>query len=149
MSPVLIGQAIPDDAPDIAKILSGWIDETPWMPRIHTHRDEQGFARDLVARGWVHVARKNDRVVGFLARDSAELHALYLTDKARGQGVGLALLDCAKGHAAHLLLWVFQANSGAQRFYERAGFKEIARSDGAKNDEGLPDIRYEWRRQYA
>ena len=36
-------------------------------------------------------------------------------------------------------------DAGAQRFYLREGFAETARTDGARNEEGLPDIAYEWR----
>jgi GNAT superfamily N-acetyltransferase len=66
------------------------------MPRIHKREDEQAFAADLVARGWVSVARRRGEVVGFLARDGAEVVALYVAREARGQGVGSALLARAK-----------------------------------------------------
>jgi hypothetical protein len=39
------------------------------------------------------------------------------------------------------LLWVFVENPGAQRFYQRAGFYEVARTDGSDNEELIPDIR--------
>ena len=72
------------------------------------------------------------------------MHALYLLPEACGQGIGKALLDRAKGEAGPLELWTFQANTGAQRFYLREGFVEARRTDGAENDEGLPDIFYTW-----
>nr|WP_275116226.1 GNAT family N-acetyltransferase [Aliiroseovarius subalbicans] len=125
--------------------MSGWIDETPWMPRVHTCADEQGFARMLVDKGWTSVARRCGVPVGFLARDGGAVHALYLAPGVRGQGVGKALLDRAKAETRALALYTFQANAGAQRFYLREGFSEVARTDGARNDENLPDIRYEWR----
>lgn len=149
MNPVVIVKAMPGDAPEVGRILSNWIDETPWMPRVHTRVDEQDFAGDLVARGWVHVAKLRGQVVGFLARDKVELHALYLAEEARGQGIGRVFLQAAKAKVEHLQLWVFQSNTAAQRFYLREGFLEIARSNGSTNDEGLPDIRYEWRRQHG
>ena len=43
-----------------------------------------------------------------------------------------------------LLLRSGQANLRASRFYRAAGFIEVARSDGAGNDFGLPDVRFEW-----
>ena len=49
-----------------------------------------------------------------------------------------------KARAGRLWLWTFQANLGAQRFYLREGFAEVRRTDGAGNDEGLPDIQYHW-----
>jgi hypothetical protein len=43
-----------------------------------------------------------------------------------------------------LRLWTFQANAGARRFYERHGFGATEFTAG-DNEEGAPDIRYEWR----
>ena len=59
----VLDRARPTDAPAIGAILSDWIDETDWMPRIHKREDEQAFAADLVARGWVTVARRRGEVV--------------------------------------------------------------------------------------
>ncbi len=137
--------ASPADAPAIANILTGWIAATPWMPRIHTRASEKCFARMLVDRGWTMVARDGGRTVGFLSRDGAEVHALYLSPAARGKGIGKALLDEAKTARSQLSLFAFQANKGACRFYRREGFIEEFRTDGAGNDEHLPDIRFNWR----
>lgn len=142
-----IGAARPVDAPAIAAILSDWIDETDWMPRVHKREQEQAFAADLVARGWVSVARIRGEVVGFLARDGTEVVALYVARGARGRGVGQALLARAKRQSPWLALWTFQFNQAARRFYEAQGFHEIARTGGAGNDEKLPDIRYAWERR--
>ena len=142
----VLGPARPADAAAIGAILSDWIDETDWMPRIHKREDEQAFAADLVARGWVTVARRRGEVLGFLARDGAEVAALYVARPARGQGVGQALLDRAKRQSPRLALWTFQFNHPARAFYERAGFREQRRTGGAGNDEKLPDIRYAWER---
>ncbi len=137
------------DAPGIGGILSDWIDETGWMPRIHTRDEIQGFAREMVERGWVEVARRCGSAVGFLARDGQEVHALYLARSARGQGVGKALLDRAKAETDRLLLYTFAANTRARDFYLREGFHEVARTNGADNDEKLPDIRFRWERNTA
>lgn len=141
-----LGPARPADAAAIGAILSDWIDQTDWMPRIHKRDDEMRFAADLVAEGWVTVARRAGRVVGFLARDGADVLALYVAHPARGQGVGSALIARAQRQSAHLWLWTFQFNHAAQAFYARHGFVETLRTGGAGNDEKLPDIRYEWRR---
>jgi ribosomal protein S18 acetylase RimI-like enzyme len=47
-------------------------------------------------------------------------------------------------NAEGLQLWTFQANEPAQRFYERHGFVDAERTDGAGNEERAPDIRYQW-----
>ncbi|MEJ2002395.1 MAG: GNAT family N-acetyltransferase [Maritimibacter sp.] len=141
---LIIAPARPEDAPAIGLILSAWIDETPWIPRVHSHDDEQGFGRMMVERGWTTVARRDGEVLGFLSRDETEVHALYLRADARGQGVGKALLDSAKSASARLELWTFQQNTRAQQFYLREGFREVGRTNGTGNDEKLPDIRYVW-----
>ncbi|MCP5038469.1 MAG: GNAT family N-acetyltransferase [Rhodobacteraceae bacterium] len=115
------------------------------MPRLGETMQEARYLRNLITRGWITVARQKGRVVGFLVRDGAEIHALYLSQRMRRQGIGKALLDHAKRQQTQLALWTYEANKPAQLFYLREGFHEIARSDGADNDEGLPDIRYEWR----
>ena len=83
--------------------------------------------------------------VGFLARSGEDIPALYLAPAARGRGIGKALLDRAKVAAPRLCLWTFRDNVGARAFYEREGFREIARTEG-ENDEGLPDVRLQWER---
>lgn len=136
----MIRPARPADAPAMAAILSDWIDATPWMPRIHTREGDAAFCASLVPSGWV-----SGDVEGFLALNEGEIDALYVAEAARGKGHGSALLEHAKSRADLLSLWTFQANATARAFYAARGFAEIARTDG-ENDEGLPDIRMEWRR---
>ena len=83
-------------------------------------------------------------IAGFLARDGDEVHALYIRPEETGQGIGRLLLRDAMERSARLWLWTFQANLGAQKSYLREGFAEIRRTDGADNDENLPDIQYAW-----
>jgi RimJ/RimL family protein N-acetyltransferase len=45
-----------------------------------------------------------------------------------------------------LQLWVFQRNTRAIRFYEHNGFQKVKETDGALNEEKLPDAMFEWRR---
>jgi GNAT superfamily N-acetyltransferase len=138
--------ANPLDAGRVGAILSAWIDETPWMPRVHTRAEDIAFADMMVDRGWVTVSETAEDVLGFIARDGDDIHALYIDPEARGQGIGSALLASAMRHEDQLTLWTFQANTRAQAFYERHGFAPVERTDGSGNDEGLPDIRYHWQR---
>lgn len=152
----MIRRAQPTDAGAVAAILSQFIDTTDWMPRLYSRAEELSFAGTMVDRGWVIVAEPADQgsgIAGFMALDAGFIHALYVAQECRGQGVGQRLLDAAKAHAARLELNTFQANAGAQRFYARAGFREVGRGDGrgqgSVNDEGLPDIRLIWERDVA
>ncbi len=145
MSPVL-RDATPLDAGRVGAILSAFIDGTPWMPRIHTRAEDLAHAGTLIARGWVTVAELDSRVEGFLAQDGGVIQSLYIDPARQGQGLGSALVHKAQTASERLRLWTFAANRPAQNFYEKHGFTESARTDGAGNDEGLPDIEYVWRR---
>ncbi len=135
------------DAGKIGAILSEFTRTTEWMPPLHTGAEDIAHAGRLIDRGVVTVAERDGMVVGFAACDDGDLDALYVAANARGQGVGSALLDHLKSAHDTLTLWTFQANQRAQKFYVRHGFAEIERTDGAGNDETLPDIRYTWQRK--
>lgn len=146
---MILRSARSTDAGSLAEILSGFIDGTSWMPRIHTRAEDLAHAGTLIERGWVTVAETNDGIQGFAACDGPELNALYVAEGARGEGVGSALVDALKADRDRLELWTFEANEGAQRFYLRHGFAEVGRTDGTGNDEKLPDIKYIWQREAA
>lgn len=59
-------------------------------------------------------------------RHIGHLWGMYVRDAARGQGLGAALMDSAIAHAraevSVLQIMVGEANPGARRLYERAGF---------------------------
>jgi GNAT superfamily N-acetyltransferase len=74
------------------------------------------------------------------------LEALYVDPDLHGRGIGTALFEQAKRRRpGGLRLWVFQANFGARRFYERHGCRLETLTDGAANEEREPDALYEWR----
>ena len=77
--------------------------------------------------------------------DDGWVDQLYVDPTYAGRGLGAQLLDVAKVHSPEgLHLWAFQSNAGARRFYERHGFDSVAMTDG-DNEEGAPDVQYEWR----
>lgn len=85
----------------------------------------QPFPREETIRRWrlfegqIVVAEQADKIVGFVAFDSVELHALYVLPKYQGQGTGRRLLEVA---GAVTRLWVLEENNTARRFYERCGW---------------------------
>lgn len=97
----------------------------------------------------VTVAHEGEAPLGFLALEGDEVDKLYVDGPARGRGLGKLLLDHAKGQVARLGLWTFQANTGARRFYAREGFCEVRLTDGAGNEEKLPDAWLAWERTEA
>ena len=141
---VTFDAAFAGDGDAIASILSNWIDEVQWMPRVHGRAEDQAFGEWLIEVTDVTVARVQGAVVGFLSRQAQDIQALYLAPTARGQGVGTGLLELAKGPRARLGLWTFQANMCARRFYAQNGFIEDQMTDGQDNDEKLPDVHMSW-----
>jgi ribosomal protein S18 acetylase RimI-like enzyme len=132
------------DLAGLARILGDWAEATPWMPKLHSCRQNLGFLRGLHQSGVLRVI--GDPAQGFLARQETEIPALFVAASARGRGIGRALVRDAMEGASVLRLWTFQANAPARAFYRALGFAEIAWTDGAGNEERLPDVRLEWRR---
>ncbi|GAA2463026.1 hypothetical protein GCM10010405_54240 [Streptomyces macrosporus] len=93
---------------------------------------------------WAAVAENS--VVGVLMLNGAELKQLYLDPAWRGRELGDRFMFLAKQRQPDgLALWTFRVGISARRFYERHGFIEAERTDGLRNDEREPDIRYVWR----
>ncbi|MFE7132492.1 GNAT family N-acetyltransferase [Streptomyces sp. NPDC057638] len=72
---------------------------------------------------------------------TGEVYALYVRPDLTGQGIGRALLDTVHERAtaegfATIALWVLAGNTGARRFYERAGYT----ADGGEQDDTYGDV---------
>jgi GNAT superfamily N-acetyltransferase len=79
---------------------------------------------------------------------AGELESLYLHPSAIGQGLGRALLQhavddlCARGFDP-LVLWAFEQNARARRFYERAGWTlDVTGEHWVLDDVPVPIVRY-------
>lgn len=114
-----------------------------YLPRLHTPEEDLDFFGAIVGSGcWVEVAETGGELVAFCVVRAGWVEHLYVRPGHQGQGIGGALLSRAiAGNDGELLLWVFEENVGAHRFYVRAGFYEIERTDGSDNEERVPDIR--------
>lgn len=130
--------------PQLARILWAFGHAAPWLPRVRTRRTDLAVMARITRRGWVQVIRDRRGAAGFIARDGALIHAVYVHPRARRRGVGRTLLSDAKRHATRLELFVAEANGPARAFYAAQGFAEAARHDGAGNDENLPEIHMIW-----
>jgi ribosomal protein S18 acetylase RimI-like enzyme len=111
---------------------------------IHSFDDHVEFLNHILANQCeVELALMDDRVVALIAFNEREISQLYIHIDYQGMGIGQALLERAKEHSTgRLTLYTFEVNKKAQYFYEKHGFKIIGR--GYENEEGLPDILYEW-----
>jgi GNAT superfamily N-acetyltransferase len=148
---VTVRPASQQDANAVAEVLCGSRREhLAFAPMAHTPAEvRQWIAEILIPGGGVYVATHDDQVVAMLAISSGQEHQwidqLYVMPGHTGQGVGAQLLQAAHDKLKPpIRLYTFQANAGARRFYERHGYKAIALTDGAGNEERCPDVLYEW-----
>jgi GNAT superfamily N-acetyltransferase len=78
--------------------------------------------------------------------DAAEIISVYTLENYWGKGVGTAMIEFALTELDHrgyrqVLLWVFEKNERARRFYEKMGFTpEGARKEGRFGN--VTEIRY-------
>jgi GNAT superfamily N-acetyltransferase len=90
------------------------------------------------------VADDGDGVVAVLVLKDEWIDQLYVEPGHTGRGIGGQLMAVAKRERPSALrLWTFEANVRARRFYERHGFVSTGSTAG-DNEEGAPDVRYEW-----
>jgi GNAT superfamily N-acetyltransferase len=121
-----------------------------YLPRLHTAEEDVAFFSGIVDRRdaprcLVEVAEAAVAAVGFSAVRDDWLDHLYVSPLSQGRGIGSALL--ARAQAARpggLTLWVFEQNVRARSLYARAGFHEIERTDGSRNEERRPDVMLRW-----
>jgi GNAT superfamily N-acetyltransferase len=103
--------------------------------------EEAGVVRGFAATGAVRDPPDDLAAAG-------EVFAIYLAPEARGQGLGRAIfshaVDDLRGRGFDpIVVWVFEANAVARRFYEAAGFlPDGARQPVDFDEVSLPEIRY-------
>ena len=134
------------DADAIANVYSASFRLLTFLPMLHTIEENRRFIANVILNECeVTVAEDESGIVAFLARQGEEVRLLYTRPDRIGMGAGTQLIDAAKATGIGALeLWCFQANERARRFYEARGFQAIRFTDGAQNEERMPDIRYRW-----
>ena len=140
----MIRRATEDDVEAIACLYERSFATLDYLPVLHTLDEHRfWFGKQLTDHeGWVW---DEAGVRGFMVLTENELMYLYLDVGWTRRGIGTALLDHAKFRRPDgFTLWTFQQNEGARRFYERHGLTAIEFGDGSANEEGKPDVRYQW-----
>ena len=112
----------------------------------HPIEDQERYLVSSVApNNAVRVAFMDGRMVGFIAATPESIAQLHVRVGFLRQGIGTRLLDWAKSQSSGCLwLFTFARNSGARAFYERHGFRIVARGHELEWD--LDDLKYEWSR---
>ena len=141
--------ALPSDAIECVKILRDYFDQTHWLPDSHD-LDE----RSSMERWWgehfqdemAWVAENNGVIIGFCSRQRSNnnISALYVVPESRNEGVGKQLLDLAKENCNQIIVWAFELNHDARKFYQREGLVEIGRE--IDEDLNIVDIEHHWTR---
>lgn len=113
---------------------------------VHTEDEVRAHFCDVVLpTKEVWVTDRGGAVVALLVLEDEWIDQLYVDPDFVGIGLGSGLIAVAKAERpGGLRLWTFAANTRARRFYERHGFVATGTTDG-DNEEGAPDVRYEWR----
>jgi len=143
----LIRAAAPGDDRAIADIyLTARAKALSFLPMVHSEAETRAWiSYCLIPLSEVQVAVTGQQIIGFIALMGDEIEQLYIAPDHWGQGVGRQLILFAKHKSPeHLALHCFADNTRARRFYERHGFVATGFGDGSGNEEGVPDVRYEW-----
>jgi GNAT superfamily N-acetyltransferase len=146
--PAALRRALPADATTVADIwLASFRAALPTVRLVHTDDEVRDWiARVVVGQFETWVAEVDGALVGFMALHDDWIEQLYLRPEWRGRGLGRRFVALAKERSrGGVQLWCFQVNDPARRFYERNGFISAELTEGARNAEHEPDIRYEWR----
>lgn len=100
----------------------------------------------------------NGQIAGFAScgprRDGpeeyeGELYAIYLLPEAQGRGAGRELVRTVARRLAErgmrsMLLWVFEENAPARRFYERMGGALVGRQGFELGGKWMVEVAYGW-----
>ena len=135
-----------ENAGEAARVMRGSFDDRlPWLAGLHTPAEDAWFFRNVVFDACaVWGALQGAELAGVLAVRPGWIDQLYVHPDQQGRGIGAALLAVAKDGAAELSLWTFQSNAPARAFYERHSFVAVETTDGSRNEEQEPDVRYLW-----
>ncbi|MEO9599749.1 GNAT family N-acetyltransferase [Parasphingorhabdus sp.] len=116
-----------------------------FVPTLHSLDETYKFYNEAYGKGTIWGAFEEQKLLGHIALEPGWIEHLYVDVDRQGEGIGRRLLDHAKGEQTDLQLYTFQANQRARAFYEAAGFVMEEMTNGERNEEKQPDMRYRWK----
>jgi GNAT superfamily N-acetyltransferase len=136
-SGVLEVRTVPSDRPPATDLVAAMIDEvSQWYGRIDTPGAPTATPEQMGPPGGAFVVIYKDEVAlaggGLKRLDDAtcEIKRMYVLPEARGRGLGKLLLEALEAEARRLGYAIARLDTGpeqpgAQRMYERAGYRAI------------------------
>jgi GNAT superfamily N-acetyltransferase len=137
----MIRRASEADVEAIVEVFEPSFATLDFLPQLHSHEEHLAHFRRCLAEGEAYLLGR-----GFAILEGDRLTHLYVHPDAIGTGIGHALFEHVKTRRPDGFdFWVFQENKRAREFYEAHGAVPVEFGDGSLNEEGVPDVRYEWR----
>ena len=114
---------------------------SPDFVALHSPEHQAEYLRQKLSRGsriWMLV---ENGPVGIVSVTGSLIEDLYVLPEHRSHGCGALLLQHALRQCeGRPVLWILENNTGAARFYRRAGFTETGRRNNIT--EGLDEIEF-------
>ena len=144
---ITIRDAKPADLDIVAGIFTRARRTLSFVPELHSEAEDRFFVRDVLFRTCrIRLAFLDRRACGFVAIGDNWIRQMHVDPVHFSKGTGSALIRDAQAQADQLQLWCFQENRRARQLYERHGFQPAEFTDGARNEEKTPDVRYVWQK---
>jgi|GEM_PF-373618 len=111
---------------DLSELLEVWYQASliahPFLDEAFLSQERENIAKVYlpITETWIYLSE--GKVVGFISLIGNEVGAIFVEPAFQKQGIGSALMDCARALREELEVDVFKANRGGRRFYERYGF---------------------------
>ena len=146
MKGLVIVDYTPEHGPELVRMWRESFERAVGVIDPHPIEEQLRYLEEKLVREsrvLVVLEESTSAVIGFMASTPEKIVQLYVHVKHQNRGIGSLLVNLAKQRSrGRLRLFTFEANKNAQRFYERHGFRVVAR--GFEKEWKLEDIEYEW-----
>ena len=114
---------------------------SPDFIRLHTPEHQEEYLQQKLDQGSGIYMLVETEPVGIVSVTGSLIEDLYVLPDYRNQGYGTRLLQYAIRQCnGRPVLWILENNTGAARFYRRAGFRETGRRSSITK--GLDEIEF-------